>query len=155
MPTSMTNRGAYRFYGMYLGESMPAHMWIALVTSTTIPTRLINTFNELDEIVPGNGYTPGGVQVNLDTIDWIEWIEDDPLNTVYATLRAIVWAAVGGDIPPSGNPARYAVLLDDNATINDREVWAYFDLGADVIVPDGLAVALRDIRLRGNVIETP
>jgi hypothetical protein len=59
-----------------------------------------------------------------------------------------VWTAAGGNLPGSGNGARYLVITDDNATKASREVWAFFDLTADRTVSDTQALTLQGSELR-------
>ena len=76
--------------------------------------------------------------------------EDDANDRGLTQAKDIVWTASGGSIPASGDGARYAVLLDDNATVGSREVLAWWDLTSDRSVSDGQTLTLQDCELRLN-----
>lgn len=121
---------------------------LALVTSAVAPTADTNTFSELTEIAAGNGYTSGGQSVSRNTTDWDTFTEDDTNDLLKAYLKDFGWTASGGSIPASGNGARYAVLLDDNATVADRVVIMWWDLGADRSASVGQSITLVDAEYR-------
>ena len=52
----------------------------------------------------------------------------------------------------SGGGARYAVLLDDTATVANREVWFVWDLQGERNVSVGQALTLRDLTMRGTAV---
>jgi hypothetical protein len=146
-----TNRGKYRILEAYFrAAASPANLYVALVTSTTTPTADTNVLGELTEIAAGNGYTGGGYQLTPGATDFDVLSEDDTNDKGLIQLKDIVWTASGGNIPASGNGARYAVLTDDNATVANREVLAYWDLGADRTVSDGQSLTLQDCELDLN-----
>jgi len=149
-----TNRGKRRlFEGYYQNLAFPtANFFIALVTSATAPNPDINTFSELTEIGAGNGYTSGGGTegtVNRNATDFENLTENDTSDRVEIQIIDIVWTASGGPIPASGNPARWAVMLDDNGTVGSREVLAWWDLTEDRQVSSGQSLTLQDLELRG------
>lgn len=65
-------------------------------------------------------------------------------------IKDVSWTASGGSIPSSGSGARYAVLTDDNATVGNREVLAYWDLTSDRTVSDGQTLTLQDLEIDAN-----
>src|SRR5690606_19283105 len=107
-----------------------------------------DTLDDLDEIAAGNGYTSGGIQINRDSTDFDTWTEDDVNDRAIIQLKDLVWTASGGTLPASGNGARYAVLTDDDETVADREVYAFWDLGSERTVSDGQTLTLQDLELR-------
>lgn len=144
-----TNRGKKRFLEwIFRGVAMPASFYVALVDSTPAPGPTTTQLSDLDEITAGNGYTAGGYQLNPDTTDFDTIVQDDTNNLAKVQAKDVIWTATGGNLPNGGNPARYAVLLDDNATPANREVLAYWDLGSDQTRTDGQPLTLQDLTLR-------
>lgn len=146
-----TNKGKYKVLGWALrGETPPTNLKVALVTSAVAPTQDINTLGQLTEITAGNGYTTGGFNLTRNATDFDVWTEDDTNDRGLIQVKDVVWTATGGSIPISGGGARYAVLLDDNATVANREVYAYWDLVSDRTVSVGQTLTLQDCELRIN-----
>ena len=144
-----TNRGKYNALNVLCRNTgAPTTYYVALVTSAVAPTADTNLMSELTEIAAGNGYTSGGQAVNRNSTDFDVLTEDDTNDRALVQIRDLVWTASGGNLPASGNGARYAVFTDDNATIANREVWAYWDLGADRMVSDTQPLTLQDCELR-------
>jgi hypothetical protein len=144
-----TNKGKARVLkGFFRNVNVPTSFYLALCTSAITPVPDINTFSELTEIAAGNGYTAGGLQVLRNTVDWDQMIEDDINDIAYIQVKDIVWTASGGPIPASGSGARWAVLLDDNATLGSREVICWWDLVTDRQVSDGQTLTLQNIEIR-------
>ncbi len=149
MAAGWTNRGKYSVLDwVFRGGTLPTNFYIALVTSAVAPGADINTFGELTEIAAGNGYTTGGYQLTPNSTDFDVINEDDTNDLAKIQLKDIVWTASGGGIPDSGNGARYAVLLDDNATVASRIVIKYWDLVSDRTVSDGQSLTLQDCEIR-------
>jgi len=118
--------------------------------SAAAPTADINTKSELTEIATGNGYTAGGISLNRDATDFDVLTEDDTNDRALIQIKDLVWTASGGNLPASGNGARYAILTDDNVTLGSREVWTYFDLVSDRTVSTGQTLTLTNCELRLN-----
>ncbi|GAH62373.1 unnamed protein product, partial [marine sediment metagenome] len=136
--SGMTNKGKFRILDAYFRDTdMPTNFYIALVTSANVPDPDTNVLSELTEIAAGNGYTTGGYQLARNSTDFDVLTENDTDDRGEIQIKDVVWNASGGNIPASGNGARYAVLLDDNATPADREVLDYWDLISDRTVSDG------------------
>ena len=123
---------------------------MALVTTDNVPGPGTNTLNDLTEINAGNGYTAGGFSLTPNTTDFDVLTEDDTNDKGILQIKDVQWTATGGNIPASGNDARYAVLTDDNATVTDREVYAYWDLSTDRSVSDGQTLTLQDCEIDIN-----
>ncbi len=148
-----TNRGKYAVFGVYFrGVSAPANFWLALVTSATAPNADINTLSQLTQVANGQGYdaTAGGISIARNSTDFDTYTEDDSNDWALVQLKDITWTASGGNLPASGNGARYAVLCDANATVGSREVIAYWDLVSDRTVSDGQTLTLQNCELRGR-----
>jgi hypothetical protein len=146
-----TNKGKARILnGFFRNTSVPTNFYIALVTSATAPTQDTDTLSQLTEIAAGNGYTTGGYQLTRNATDFDTLTEDDAADRGLIQVKDVVWTASGGSIPASGNGARYAVLLDDNATVGSREVLAYWDLVSDRSVSVGQTLTLQNCELRLN-----
>ena len=149
MAVGWTNRGKFLVLGYaFRTVALPAHFYVALVTSATAPTCDINTLSELTEIAATNGYTTGGYELHGDATDFDVINEDDTNDLAKVQLKDIVWTASGGPIPASGSGARYAVLTDYHATVGSRQVIGYLDLTSDRSVSDGQSLTLQDCELR-------
>lgn len=146
-----TNKGKWRLLGWaFRGDTIPTNFYVAMVTSATAPGPDTNTLSELTQITAGNGYTTGGYQLTPGSTDFDVHTEDDATDKGILQLKDLIWSATGGPIPLSGNGARYAVLTDDNATIGDREVLAYWDLVSDRQVSSGQDLTLQNCELNLN-----
>jgi hypothetical protein len=126
----------------------PTTFYVALVTSAAAPTADTNTLGDLTQIAAGNGYTSGGIAVARNSTDFDTLTEDDTNDRGDLQIKDLTWTASGGSIPGSGNGARYAVLTDDNGTVNSREVYAYWDLTSDRSVSTGQTLTLQNLEIR-------
>lgn len=149
-----TNKGKFRMMEAYLANGTePTVFYLALVTSATAPTADTNTFGQLTEIAAGNGYTTGGISLTRNAT-YFPVSEDDTNDrgNCIITNNGVdpAWTASGGSIPASGGGARYAVMTDDNVTVANREVIAYWDLVSDRTVTTGQTLTLDDPTLRAN-----
>jgi predicted TIM-barrel enzyme len=146
-----TNRGKYNTLAeKYRAATAPTNYFVALVTSATAPAADHNTLSELTEIAANNGYTSGGYSLARNATDFDVLTEDDSNDRALVQIKDVVWTASGGPIPASGNGARYAVLLDDNATVGSREIDTYWDLASDRSVSDGQTLTLQNLEIRIN-----
>ena len=146
-----TNKGKYRCLEIWLrGASPPANLNLALHADAVTPTADTNIMSDLSEIPAGNGYTSGGLQVNRNSTDFDVITEDDTNDRALIQLKNFSWTASGGNLPLSGNGARYAELTDANATIANREIYFYWSLGANRTVSDGQSLTLIDCESRIN-----
>lgn len=146
-----TNRGKYNCLGIrFRGESAETNLYVALCTSATAPSADTNTMGDLTEIAAGNGYTSGGFQLSRNSTDFDTWTEDDGNDRGLVQIKDVSWTASGGNLPSSGNGARYAALLDDTATVASRDCEIYWDLSSDRTVSDGQTLTLQDLEIRIN-----
>jgi hypothetical protein len=146
-----TNRLKYNFLNwIFRAQTVPTNFYIALVTSATAPTQDTNTLSQLTEIAAGNGYTTGGYQLAKNATDFDTLTEDDALDKGIIKIKDVTWTASGGNIPASGNGARYAVLTDDNGTVGSREVLGYWSLTSDRTVSSGQNLTLQDLEIDLN-----
>lgn len=144
----LTNRGKYLIcQSFFRNTGAPTTFYVALVTSAAAPTADTDTLSQLTEIANGNGYTTGGLAVARNATDFDVLTEDDSGDTAYVQIKDLVWTASGGNLPGSGSGARYAVLVDDNATVGSRQVIAYWDLTADRTVSSGQSLTLQNCQL--------
>lgn len=138
-----TNRGMYNILAaIFNGVSLPTNFYLALMTDATAFARRINLMSDMTEIAAGNGYTTGGYQLTKDStdfpnIDEIETGSEGDDDYAIIDLKDITWTASGGNLPGSGDGARYAVLTDDNGTVANREIWAGWDLSSARTVSNG------------------
>ena len=148
MASGITNRGKYKLLDwVFRGTALPTNFYIALCSDTTTPTVDINTFSELSEIPAGNGYTAGGTSLTKNSTDFDTITENDTTDLALVQLKDIVWTASGGNLPASGNGARWAILTDDNATQGSRLVIAWWDLVSNRIVSTGQPLTLQNCEL--------
>lgn len=149
MASFMTNRGKFRmFNGYFRAVAIPVNFNIMLFNDTTTPTVDTNTVADLTEIPAGNGYTTGGISVARNATDFDVLNEDDTLNEALLQILDIVWTAAGGPLPVSGTGARWAGLVDDNVTINSRDIVAVFDLVSNRSVSDTQTLTLADCEIQ-------
>jgi hypothetical protein len=148
-----TTRGIKLFLDAYFRNGTePTNFYVALVTSATAPTAATKTLSQLTQITAGNGYTSGGYQLSRNSTDFDALTEDDTDFITELGLKNVAWTASGGDIPASGNPARYCVLTDDNATVASRQIIWYAGLGSNRTALSGnpLTIIGMDIRIKGG-----
>ncbi len=148
-----TNRGKQRllemfFQDAYDGGGEPTNFYVALVTEAKAPDADFKTLSQLTEVAAGNGYTSGGYQLSRDATDFDVLEEKDEADRAIIQIKDVSWTASGGAIPTSGDGPRYAVLTDDNATVADREVLAFWDLGANLYVNAGSILQFEDLELQ-------
>jgi len=146
-----TNRGKYlALNGYFRNTGMPTSFYLALVRATNAPGPATNLLSDLVEITAGNGYAAGGQAVARNNTDFDVLTEDDSGNRALIQLKNFPWTATGGPLPLSGLGARYAVLLDDNATPANRQVIAYWDLGSAITLADTQMLTVQDSELDLN-----
>jgi len=144
-----TNKGKMSILDAYFRNAgAPTKFFVALVTSATAPDADTNTLSDLTEIADGNGYTTGGYSLDKNATDFDVLNEDDTNDRGDIQIKDVAWTASGGNLPASGDGARYAVLLDDNGTVANREVLAFWDLSSDRTVSDGQSLTLQNLELR-------
>lgn len=149
MASGWTDKGIFRVLDIAMrGGTAPTTFYLALVTDSITPVKTINTFSQLDEIDAGTGYVTGGTAVARSAVGFDVLNEADP---VVLQLADVVYTASGGSIPNAGAGARYAILTDDNGTVGNREVYAWFDLGSDRTVSDGQSLTIEDAELQGDL----
>lgn len=109
-----------------------------------------NTVSDLTEIAAGNGYTSGGYQLSPGATDFDAHTESDADDWAFTQIKDVVWTATGGPIPASGAGARYAVLIDDNVVVADRQVLAFFYLVSDRTVSDTQPLTIQNCEMRAT-----
>lgn len=150
MASYLTNRGVFGILATYFRADAtyePTGYSVALVKATAPVAKTTNVWADISahEIAAGNGYTAGGIALARNATDFDVTTEDDAGNRAFSQIKDLVWTAAGGPIPASGDGARYAILLDDDAAKN---VIAVADLGSNVSVSTGQAITLQNIELR-------
>lgn len=145
---SWTNNGIEYALGVaFDSQSVATGLRLVLITAAAAPTVDTSTFSGLTEIAAGNGYTTGGITVTMGTDTTLT--QDDANNLAKIVIADKTITASGGAVPASGSGARYVVLTDANATLNSRQVYAWWDLGGDVTIGSGNSLLLDDLTLRG------
>lgn len=153
MTSFWTTRGLRRMNEIvFQGATPPATFYLAAVKATPAPSRATVTFSQLGEIAAGSGYVSGGIAVARDANAFDVLTEDAVGFLVDLELADLAWTATGGPIPASGSGARYVVLLDNNGTVANREVWFVWDLQGDRAVSVGQAITMRDLTLRSQSV---
>lgn len=133
MASGSTDRGKFQMLKYaFDATTVPSTYYLALCTATTTPTKATNVFSDLTEVSAGNGYTSGGSSLTADTNFTVT--EVDSTVGAKVVVDNVTWTASGGDLP-SGDGARWAVLLDGNTSSSN--VLAYFDLTSARTVSDG------------------
>lgn len=130
----------------FRGATIPTNLYIALVTDT--PTADTDTLGELTEMATGNGYDSGGFQLTPNSTDFDSLVENDTDDRAELQIKDVEWLAVGGTIPSSGSVPTYAVMTDDNATVANREVFVFWELGVVTTLSVGDTLLLQDLELR-------
>ena len=139
-----TNKGKAKLLrNLFHSETPPSNMYVYLVTSAVAPTADINTLSELTEI----GETGKEYELNLDTTDF----DTSTANTEDDTNDKGVMQIKDVSFSGAVTNARYAVLVDDNATEADREVFCFWDLGSNRSVSSGQTLTLADLEI--NLLE--
>ena len=131
----------------FRGSTRPSNYYLALVTDASAPDATTVTMSELTEIAAGNGYTAGGIELDANSTDFDTLTQDDSGEQAYIQVRDVSWTASGGSIPSSGSGASYIVLTDDNATLANREVLAFWTLGTARTITVGRSMPLSDLEL--------
>lgn len=145
----VTNRGKYRTLDVtFRNGTEPTVFYVFLALASAAPTVDTNIKSDLNEIATGNGYTAGGISVARDATDWDVLTEDDTNDRALVQIKDLVWTASGGNLPSSGNGARYAILTDDNGTPANRDVIAAWDLSSDRTVSTGQTLTLQNCEVR-------
>jgi hypothetical protein len=149
MASGVTNRGKKNILDQkYRAATRPTNYYVALCDDSITPDADDNTKADVAEVPNGTGYTTGGISLTPGATDFDVLTEDDANDRALIQIKNLVWTASGGTVPTSGTGARWAVLTDDNATQNSREVEAWWDLVSNRIVSDGQTLTLVDCELR-------
>ncbi len=145
----MTNRGKKKILDYYFRRqgTLPSNFYVPLCTSAVAPTADTNSLSELTQIASGNGYTTNGISLTPNTTDFDVMTEDDTNDKAILQIKDLVWTASGGNLPGSGNGARYAPLTDDNGTPGSRDVIAWWDLVSDRTVSDTQTLTLQNCEI--------
>ena len=154
MASGWTNRGRYLAVGkLFRDESdgVTTEFKAPLFTSATTPDVDDNIVSDLTQIATGNGYVDGGPGVPDTSVGFDVWTEDDTNDRGFVQAADIAYAASGGSIPASGGGARWMALTDDNATVNSRQIFVWFDLVSDRTVSDGQTLTIQDAEIRINL----
>jgi hypothetical protein len=88
--------------------------------------------------------------LNPNTTDFPGVTEADGLDYGGVTLKSVYFWGTGGNLPASGNGARWAVLTDDNPTVANREIYCYWSLGSNRIVSDSQALHLQAFEIQAK-----
>ena len=129
---------------------MPTNLYLLLATADDVPGSDTNLVSDLTEISLGNGYATGGIQLNLNDVDFDTLIEDDGTNQGKIGIKDLALVASGGSIPSSGDGASYYILTDDKAPIANREVIAFWSTASPVFVSDGQTHTISNLFLVSN-----
>lgn len=151
-----TDRGMSMMFDFFFrGAAAPTNFYVALCTSAQTPSATTNVLgtagSDLTQITTGNGYSTGGFILNRDTTDFPTPVKDLAADQVQFRIKDVTWTAgVSGNLPLSGNGARWAVLTDDNPTVGSRQVIFWWDLIADRTVSTGQPLSLQNLKIYGQ-----
>lgn len=131
--SGVTNRGKYRLLQWpFNSQALPSNFYAALFTAANAPSATTSTRASLTQIASGNGYTAGGISLNLNTTDFPSITQDDTNNLAKILVRNLTWTASGGDLPSDDVGARYMALC--SGTTSSDDIIAWWDLGASRVV---------------------
>lgn len=136
----------------FRNSGAPTNFYVALCTAAVTPTADTNVMSDLIEIAEGNGYTSGGIQLNRNSTDFDVLQEDDTNNVGRVMIKDLVWTATGGEIPISGNGARWAVLTTDEVAVADRQIIGWIDLAAERTIQENNSLTLTDIVIEATEV---
>ena len=149
MASGTTDRGKKLLLDYaFEASTVPTTYYLALLTSATTPTKAINLFSELTEIAAGNGYTTGGSSLTAATNFTVTEMDGTGGVGAKVVVDDVTWTASGGNLPASGDGARWAVLLD--GATSGSNVLAYFDLVSDRTVSDTQTLTIQDAEIDAN-----
>ena len=147
MASGTTDRGKKLLLDYaFEASTVPTTYYLALCTNATPPTKAINTFSQLVQVATGQGYTDGGA--SLTAADDFTVTEVDGAVGAKVVIADVTWTASGGNLPASGDGARWAVLLDGN--VSGSNVLAYFDLVSDRTVSDTQTLTIAAAEIDAN-----
>lgn len=139
MASGSTDRGKFQMLKYaFDATTVPSTYYLALCTATTTPTKATNLLSDLTEVSAGNGYSSGGNALTADTDFTVA--EEDSTVGASVIVSDQTWTASGGNLP-SGDGARWAVLLDGNTSSSN--VLGYFDLTSARTVSDGQTLTVQ------------
>lgn len=138
MASGWTNRGKYLLLGHeFRGETLPTNFYVYLVNST--PDADDNTYADITE---ASNYD-GEQSLSRNATDFDTWTEDDGASDeAYIQIKDLVFTASGGTCT-----CTHAILTDDNGTEANRQIIAFWDLGATQNIPDGDTLTLQNLQL--------
>lgn len=145
-----TNKGKYMVLGAaFRNETIPGGAFaVFLALAADAPTVDDAVKTDVSEIAVNNGYSAGGLNVERSSVGWDVWTQVDASDYALIQIKDLVWTASGGNIPASGNGARYACLTDQNATVGSRAIWGWWDLTSDRTISDTQTLTLQNCELR-------
>ena len=150
MASSFTNRGKYTMIRHLFdrGVALPTNFNFILTDDSKTPNVDDNDLTGYTEVPNGNGYTTNGLAKAANATNFPSVTEDDTSDFAEITIADLAWTASGGNLPASGNGARWCLMLDDNATPASREIYAFIDLGSNRIVSDTQSLTITGTKLR-------
>jgi len=149
MASGTTDRGKKLLLDYaFEASTVPSTYYLALCTSATTPSRSTNLFSDLTEIAAGNGYTTGGSSLTAATDFTVTEMDGTDGKGAKVLVADVTWTASSGNLPSSGDGARWAVLLNGN--VSGSDVLAYFDLVSDRTVSDTQTLTIEDAEIDAN-----
>jgi hypothetical protein len=150
MASLVYNRGKRLKEARSFGRtSLPSKFKLALLKSTYTPNADHATFADVSahEVAAGNGYSSGGIDIEASNVGFTADAQDDTGDTGDVTMKDAVFTASGGTLPSTG-AARYAVLMDFNATQANGQLIEVYDLAADKA--SDVSITLSGFKSRGT-----
>lgn len=121
----------------------PTSMDVRLLSAIPASPEEIEDFTGVTEVANGNGYTTGGIALDITAAGGSDWTVSEP-GTDGVQVNALAnkqWTASGGSLAAAGA----AIVVDQAGT---DKVWAIFDFGGTVTVTDGGTLTMTGCELR-------
>jgi hypothetical protein len=149
---SWTNLGKQKmFEATFGGSSLPNNFCLQLSTSASdeLWDADLKSTSSLTLVSEGNGYYASGLAIERDGVDFVVTVNDSFDNALVTLRSGYEWVATGGSI----SNIQY-VLLTAQYSAGDnpasREVWAFWDLGSTVSIPQNSRFVITSAALQGS-----
>lgn len=108
-------------------RAIPSQFHLAAATAAVTPTVATVLFSEVQQIFVGGGYPNGGWALPRNATGFGAPSIDALNNLVRTVIADQDLLAVGDSIPASGAFIRWLLILDDNVSVPNREVFGIID----------------------------
>jgi hypothetical protein len=143
--SAFTHTGRAHFLAKARGVAAPTNYHLVFITSAVAADEDTATFSGLTEIAAGNGYSSGGISLDPNTTDFPTLTVDNGSDESELLVKQIEVDASAGPIPASGDGVAQILLTDDNATLNSREVYLFWDVDPAYVFPQDASAHTIDL----------